>query len=106
MVAPPGDRADYIAREPLSLWAGGDEGSTAAVSCTESAGVLSLVATTGYHPVEGEGADIRNVHETTLVLDAGMIRIVDTRDWTEPASSDPPWWPGAKTCGVDFEPFR
>lgn len=83
-VKPPGHRrAGHVPGKPLRFWVGGDEGYSAAATCTGYPGDPVLVVTWSNHPIEGPGSEVTEVHRTSFRLRKGAFRVVDATDGQE-----------------------
>jgi hypothetical protein len=101
-VAAPGDPdAGFKAGEPLTFWAGGDEGYASYVECADSPSDLIITQTS--HPVEGPGSDVRHFQYDELGLTDGRMHVIGRYDWIEPTSTPFEGWTGS-ACGVAFYP--
>lgn len=86
----------------LTFTAGGDEGYSSAVRCEGFPAAPVLVLWRSEHPVEGPGADVKNVYETKLRLVSGSFAVVDARHFTQPTSDPSPFGLASHACGVDW----
>jgi WD40 repeat protein len=106
-VAPPGHpEAGLIPGEVAVLSVGGDEGFGGYLRCEGDPAAPTLVVTWSEHPVEGPGSDVKQVHETRLVMEAdGTFRVTSSSDTTLPAGQAPPGVTGSSTeasCGIEL----
>jgi len=112
---PPGaPEAGYPANEPVTLWAGGDEGFAAAIRCDGYPDVPELVVAWSLYSIQDAETDpsaTEEFHVTRLRLDepdaAGASFVVlETTSTVRPVGSgglgfEPP----ARACGVAWDPF-
>jgi hypothetical protein len=93
------------AGDPVTLTAGGDEGSSFAIGCEGFPSSPVLVQWNSYSPIEGPGSDVRDVYVTKLRLSAGVATVIDSQHTSQP-SSDPPLFDGLHStgCGVRWFP--
>ncbi|MGZ8610201.1 MAG: TolB family protein [Actinomycetota bacterium] len=106
-MAPPGHpEAGLIPDEVAVLSVGGDEGFGGYLRCEGDPAAPTLVVIWSEHPVEGPGSDVKQVHETRLVMDAdGTFSVTGVSDTTLPAGQAPPGMTGASTeasCGIEL----
>jgi hypothetical protein len=93
------------AGNPLTLTAGGDEGSSFAIGCEGSPAGPVLVQWRSYSPIEGPGSDVKDVYVTKLRLSAETATVVDSQHTTQPTSDPPPFDSLDSTgCGVKWFP--
>jgi hypothetical protein len=89
----------------LTLTAGGDEGSSFAIGCEGFPEDPVLIQWASQHPVDGSGADVRDVYATKLRLSGGMMLVVDSQHTTRQASDPLPFDSlHSKGCGVQWFP--
>ena len=86
----------------LTFSAGGDEGYSSAVRCEGFPTAPVLVLWRSEHPIEGPGADVKNVYETKLQLVSGAFAVVEARHFTQPTSDPSPFGLTSQACGVDW----
>ncbi len=106
-VAPPGHpEAGLFPDEVAVLSVGGDEGFGGYLRCEGDPAAPTLVVTWSEHPVEGPGSDVKQVHETRLVMDAdGTFRVTRSSDTTLPTGQAPPGVTSPSTeasCGIEL----
>ena len=101
----PGHRAaGHVPGEPLRFWIGGDEGYSAAATCTGYPTDPVLVATWSNHPIEGPGSEMTEVHRTSFRLRGGTFHVVKTSDTQEPTDHYRPSGlnQSRNVCGVNL----
>ena len=83
-VNPPGHRkAGHVPGQALRFTVGGDEGYSAAATCTGYPADPLLVATWSNHPIEGPGSEVTEVHRTSFRLRGGAFHVVASSDRRE-----------------------
>ena len=63
-----------------------------------------LVSTTAESLPHDAPDAVWQVHETTFVLDAGVLRVVEARDFEEPVGDRRPSFLSTGGCGADLRP--
>ena len=90
-VAEPGHpMARHAPGKPLRFWVGGDEGFSAAASCTGYPADPLLIVEWDNHPIEGPGSERKEVHRTVLRLRDGAFHVRETSDKKVPTLSNQP----------------
>ena len=112
-VDPPGARrAGLPPGEPITLWAGGDEGFSAAVRCEGYPDAPELVLAWSSYSISDAEADpnaTEAFHLTRLLLEepgpeAASFVVVDTANTERPYGEPLPFETPSRTCGVDWTP--
>jgi hypothetical protein len=104
-VAEPGHpMARHAPGKPLRFWVGGDEGFSAAASCTGYPADPLLIVEWDNHPIEGPGSEKMEVHRTVLRLRDGAFRVRETSDTVVPTLPGQPSGLNRSrdVCGVDL----
>ncbi len=87
-VGEPDDPAGgFVTGEPVTLYAGGDEGWSYRLSCEDRPEGRVLVAASAYREVDSSGPVV--IHETTLAYGELRMIVVDVVEHEEPVSDDP-----------------
>jgi Tol biopolymer transport system component len=95
------------AGQPLTLTAGGDEGSSFAIGCEGSPAGPVLIQWRSQHPVDGPGSDVRDVYETKLTFAGTNATVVDAQHTTQPTSDPLPFDSlNSSGCGVQWFPLQ
>jgi hypothetical protein len=93
------------AGQGVTLTAGGDEGSSFAIGCEGSPDSPIVVQWQSQHPVDGPGADVRDVYETKLSIAGTEATVVDSQHTTQPTSDPLPFDSlVSSSCGVQWFP--
>lgn len=93
------------AGQGVTLTAGGDEGSSFAIGCEGSPDSPIVVQWRSQHPVDGPGADVRDVYETKLSITGTEATVVDSQHTTQPTSDPLPFDSlDSSGCGVQWFP--
>jgi len=109
MVEPPGDPAGatqgFDGSAPPQFWIGGDAFIADALRCETGPGGRVLISTTAESLPHDSPDAVWRIHETTLVLDGGVLRVVEVRDLEEPAGPvTTPSFMSTSGCGADLRP--
>lgn len=96
-------RWGFVADQPFTFWAGGDEGRAEFVECTGDGGT-TLVLTQRRAPIDGHTITI---HETRLQMgNHGSIQVIGTSETTAQVGDTLPHENTGPTCGgLDFDPW-
>jgi hypothetical protein len=106
-VAPPGDAAaGFPAGDAAHIVTGGDEGFTGFVSCEGYPDDPRIVVAWADGPVDGPGADWRDTHVARLILEDGVVRVVQSSNDRARTDADLvyPFGVDDAACGVDWNP--
>jgi hypothetical protein len=105
-VEPPGDAAmssqGFDGSAPPQFWLGGDAFTLDSLRCDGSGEGRLLVSVTAEQVPPDSPDSVWEVHETVFELDAGILRVIETRDFTEPTGGGSPDWAEADGCGADL----
>jgi hypothetical protein len=107
MVEPPGDAIlgfqGFDGSGPPQFWIGGDAFTADSLRCEPSAGGRVLVSVTAQEVPPDSPDSAWEVHETVFVLETGVLRVIDARDFTVPVDrSSTPDFLGTGGCGTDL----
>jgi len=112
-VQPPGARrAGYPSNQPVSLWAGGDEGFSAAIRCEGYPEATELVAAWSVYSVAEAESDpnaVEEFHQTRLRLEepdasSASFIVLETSSGERPVGEGAPFEQPPRACGVDWAP--
>jgi hypothetical protein len=107
-VAEPGSpRAGLDPLRDVGFATGGDEGFQGTVACEGFPEDPVVVIAWSWHPVEGPGSDVREVHIVGLELRAdAQMHVVSESHTTIPVDErlPEPFGNGGEACGLDFDP--
>ena len=105
VAAPGATDAGFPGNQPMTIWAGGDEGYSYAVRCEGYPDDPVLVVASSYRPVD---TDVSEIHVTRLRLETSTDLVQAefvVIESTSPAEADEDFGGDAKACGVDFNPW-
>jgi len=89
--------------QPVSLTAGGDEGSSSAITCEGSSAGPVLIQWSSREAVDGTGSGLRDIDETKLAVAGTHATIVDSHHTTQSTSDPLPFDPlDSSGCGVQW----
>jgi hypothetical protein len=101
----PGDaEAGFPAGDIAGVNTGGDEGFRGYVACRNYPTAPEIVVGWADGPVDGPGSDVRQVHIATLVVEAGLARVVSSDYFERPTGETLPYPFGTdnRGCGVNW----
>jgi hypothetical protein len=105
MVEPPGDAIlgfqGFDGSGPPQFWIGGDAFTADSLRCEPSDGGRVLVSVTAQEVPPDSPDAVWEVHETVFVLEAGVLRVIDARDFTVPVGPTPDFM-RTGGCGADL----
>ena len=108
-VEPPGDAAQgfqgFDGSGLPQFWVGGDGFGSDALRCEPAGGGRVLISSTAQMVPPDSPDAVWEVHETTFVLEGGVLRVVDARDFTWPINDDVAQFLDTGGCGADLEPY-
>lgn len=111
-VEPPGDAVlgfqGFDGSGLPQFWIGGDGFGVDALRCEQAGGGRVLVSTTAQMVPPDSADSVWEAHETTFVLEEGVLHVIGARDFEEPTEFGPgarPSFTGTGGCGADLDPF-